>query len=96
MTDTKLMAWATTDGNTIGADAGISVMERDVVADDHGSITGQGGETEIAREDAPLGTDYYGELDADAADAMLEGLGFSRVNPWMESGGQWGAEVEKL
>ena len=95
MADTILMAWATTDSNTVGADAGISVVERDVVTNDQGSITDQGGETEIARTAAPLPDDYCGEIDTDAADEMLKSMGFSRIDPWTESGGQWAAEVER-
>lgn len=94
MTETTLIAWATTSTNTVGADAGISVVERDIVTNDQGSITDQGGETEVARNDAPLPDEHDGHIDVDAADEMLSKMGFSRIDPWTESGGQWAAEVE--
>ena len=42
------------------------------------------------------GEDEDGDLDIDNADAILESHGYSRINPWTQSGGQWGAEVEHL
>lgn len=81
----SIIAFVTTDSNTLGADPGVTISdyEGDVHAD-------------MAHEVAPLGEDEYGDLDEDAADELLARLGYSRVIPWTRSGGQWGAEVEKI
>lgn len=78
------IAYATTSTNPLRADAGISVFDGDT-------------DDEIARQDADLALDAQdGELDTTAADAMLKGLGFYRIEGWRESGGQWAAECDRL
>jgi hypothetical protein len=74
---TAVTAYATTSSNYLGADAGILVCDE----------TG-----EIARENTGLSLDGEdGELDFDAADLMLAGLGYSRTSDWTWSGSQWAA-----
>jgi hypothetical protein len=78
------IAYATTSTNPLGADAGISVFDGD---DD----------TELAREDVALSLDAEdGSLDRQAADALLKGMGFERIEGWRHSGGQWAAEVDRI
>jgi hypothetical protein len=79
------IAFAATDSNTIGADAGITISDHDPEGDVH---------TDMAFEVAPLPEDEDGWLDEDAADALLARMGYSKVSPWTRSGGQWAAEVE--
>lgn len=81
------VAFATTASNTHGADPGISITDYDPAGDVH---------TDLLDIDGDPGEDEDGDLDIDNADAILESHGFSRINPWTQSGGQWGAEVEKL
>lgn len=79
----SITAWATTSTNTLGADAGVSVEEE--------------GRGIIASEVVDLALDAEdGGLDKDAADQILEGLGYRRTDSWRESGGQWGATVEQF
>ena len=78
------IAYATTSTNPLGADAGISIFDGD---DD----------TELCREDVDLALDAEdGTLDRQAADALLRGMGWERIEGWRESGGQWAAEVDRV
>lgn len=81
------VAFATTASNTLGTDPGISVTDYDPAGDVH---------VDLLVIDGDPGEDEDGDLDIDNADAILESHGYSRINPWTQSGGQWGAEVEHL
>ncbi len=81
------IAFATTTSNTLGADAGITISDYDPDGDVH---------ADQAVIDSDPGDDEYGDIDADNADAILESHGWSRIDPWIRSGGQWAAEVEKV
>jgi len=83
----EIVAFAATAGNQLGADLGIQITEYDPAGDVH---------TELLFIDGDPGLDEDGDLDEDNADAILESNGFSRVDPWHLSGGQWGAMVERL
>lgn len=85
----KLIAWATTSTNTVGADPGISVME---------SVTEDGvlvEQNDLADSTMNPG-DADGDLDTDKADSILETLGFGTDGPWTRSDGQWAVEVERI
>jgi hypothetical protein len=89
--ETSLIAWLTTSGNPLGADAGISVEE---------SVRAGGAvrETvELAREAVTDGSlDDPDEADGicyDGVAAVLRGMGFEILQPWAPSGGQYAAEV---
>ena len=88
---TETIAFATTSANKLGADPGISIesaVMEDGILREH---------VELARETTSLSLDdEYGDLDVDAADVMLAGLGYSRIDAWTESGGQWAAKVEQV
>jgi hypothetical protein len=79
------IAFATTAGNNLGADAGISITDYDPDGDVH---------TDLLAVDADPGEDEYGDLDVDNADVILKSRGYSRTGSWTRSGGQWAAEVE--
>jgi hypothetical protein len=84
----SLTAYATTSTNQVGADAGISVEEIE-----------DGQPVEIDRLTVELSLDaedsHFG-LDEDAADRILEGMGFSRTGQWRLSGGQYAATVASI
>ena len=91
MTETSLIAWATTSTNTIGADAGISV-ERTVMED---GVVRESNEVAAKTVDLALDSEDEGWLNEDAADYLLTEMGYAKITPWRESGGQWAAQVEK-
>ena len=82
----SITAFAATDKNKLGADPGITISDYDPAGDVH---------VDQAFEVAPIGEED-GWLDEDAADALLERMGYSKITPWTESGGQWAAEVERI
>lgn len=92
--ETSLIAWLTITGNTIGADAGITVEES--VRED-GAVR----ETrEITRETVTDGSlddaDEADGINYDAAEALLRAMGFEILKGWTESGGQFAAEVARI
>lgn len=88
---TEYIAYATTEANEIGADAGISVYAK-------ASPFGVDDSNEVAREtvtDRSLDTGD-GDFNDEAAGALLARMGFALAGAgWRESGGQWAIDVEK-
>lgn len=86
MSEVKLVAFATVAGNSLGADAGITVIGYD---GDRNVHTG-----DIVLDGEPV-ADEYGDLDYASADLILAANGYIRTDPWALSGGQWAAHVSK-
>lgn len=89
----KLIAWATTSSTTPGAEPGIGVQYTTV----EDGLTVDYGDVEVS-EGQPLewGVTEHGDFDGEAADELLERMGFRRVEAWVESGGPYAAEVERI
>lgn len=86
----QLIAWATTSDNPLGVDAGIHVEQSDPASEDPGGSA-------LASETVDSALDGEdGRLDTAAADQLLAGMGYRRIDDWRDSGGQWGAPVEPL
>jgi hypothetical protein len=83
----SIVAFAATAGNTLGADPGITITDYDPAGNVH---------VDQSTIDGDPGEDEYGDLDIDNADAILQAHGWSRIDAWHQSGGQWGAEVERI
>ena len=82
---TNYLAYATTSDSMPGADAGITIFDADGDA-----ITIETVDTEL--------DGYDNMLDEDAADALLERMGFATAGErfnWVESGGQWVTTVSR-
>lgn len=78
----SITAFAVTAGSGTGGDPGITVRDDDPAVMDLAVLDGDPG-------------DSRGDLDWDAADAMLRAAGWARTGPWIRSGEQWAAHVER-
>jgi hypothetical protein len=89
----SMVAFATSTGTRRLEAPGITVAHhipadpRSGAGDVHNTIGVTGGH---------LPLDAEGWLDEDAADHLLETMGYQRTGPWGEcGGGQWSAEIER-
>lgn len=97
MTTTSFTAWATTRMSAPSASPGICITS--TIVNDEGYREDEG---DWITESAVL-PDIWGQspydrahLDIITADSELRLLGYQRVGHWMDSGGQWAAEVKAL
>lgn len=84
----KYIAYLTTEGNTLGADPGVTVKDEDPY-----TLVGEWELPEVPLHGQPHLT-KGGYLDIEHADHILACSGWERTGDWINSGGQWAAVVE--
>jgi hypothetical protein len=85
----KYIAYLTAKENTLGADPGITVKDEDPY-----TLVGEWQLPEVPLHGEPRLNEHGDYLDIEHADHILACSGWERVGDWINSGGQWAAEVE--